>query len=89
MNKVLRNENSIIYKNEYQDFETGHFLSIMETQNFYIVHVVDSYYGSRFSISEHYQNCDIEITYSLSNGFHKTRKSPVFSGLFRQSETTY
>lgn len=68
MNKIYRNENSIIYKNEYFDTKTGDFLSILETQNFYIIQVVDSYYSNRFTIDEHYQNCDVEITYSLTNG---------------------
>ena len=68
MSNIYRNENSIIYKNEDRDFETGYFHSILETQNFFIVQTVDSYYGGRFCIPPHKQSCDLEITYSLTNG---------------------
>lgn len=67
MKKIYRNENSIILKNELQDFETGQLLSIAETQNFVIVQVADSLFSSRFCTPAHKQHCDLEITYSLAN----------------------
>ncbi len=67
MKKIYRNENSIILKNELQDFETGQLLSIAETQNFVIVQVADSLFSNHFCTSAHKQHCDLEITYSLTN----------------------
>ena len=68
MKNIYRNESSIIFKNEFQDFETGHLLSPVETQNFTIIQVADSYYGSHFCIPQHMQYCDLEITLAVSNG---------------------
>lgn len=68
MKNIYRNENSIIFKNEFQDFETGHLLSSVETQNYTIIQVADSYYGSKFCIPKHMQYCDLEITLAVSNG---------------------
>ncbi len=67
MKNIYRDKNSIIFKSEYQDFETGHLLSPVETQNFTIIQVADSYYEGSFCIPEHRQLCDLEITYSLSS----------------------
>ncbi len=66
MKHIYTNNSSIIFKNEFQDFETGRLLSPVETRNYTIVQVADSYYGSRFSIPAHPQYCDLEITFSLS-----------------------
>ncbi len=67
MKNIYRDKNSIVFKTEYQDFETGLLLSPVETRNFTIIQVADSYYSGAFSISPHRQLCDLEITYSLSN----------------------
>ena len=67
MKKIYRNENSIILKNELQDFDTGQLLSIAETQNFVIIQVADSFFSSHFNIPAHKQHCDLEITFSVSN----------------------
>lgn len=68
MKKIYRNENSIILKNELQDFETGQLLSIGETQNFVIIQIADSFFKNHFCTPAHKQYCDLEITYSLTNG---------------------
>ena len=68
MKNIYRNENSIIFKNDFLDFNTGVLLSPVETSNYVVLQVADSYYGSRFCLSEHKQQCDIEITYPLTNG---------------------
>lgn len=86
MKNIYRNESSIIFKNEFQDFETGHLLSPVETQNYTIIQVADSYYGSRFFIPKHMQYCDLEITLAVSNGlfsannnkWQKLKKHDVF-----------
>lgn len=67
MKKIQRNENSIILTNELQDFKTGRLLSIAETQNFVIIQVADSFFGGGFVTPAHTQECDLEITYSLTN----------------------
>ncbi len=68
MKKILRNESSIIFKDEFVDFETGKLLSPVETQNYTVIQVADSYYGSRFCIEKHRQHCDLELTFPLGNG---------------------
>lgn len=68
MKEICRNESSIIFKNEFQDFETGHLLSPVETPNYTIIQVADSYYGGRFCIAEHKQHCDMELTFAKNNG---------------------
>ena len=66
MKHIYTNKSSIVFKNEFQDFETGRLLSPIETRNYTVIQVADSYYGSRFSISAHPQYCDLEITFPLS-----------------------
>lgn len=68
MKKIFRNESSVIFKDEFLDFETGALLSPVETKNYTILQVADSFYGSRFCIPNHLQHCDLELTLSLGNG---------------------
>ena len=68
MKKILRNESYVIFKDEYVDSETGNFLSTVETRNYTIIQVADSYYGSHFYIEEHKQCCDLELTFPLGSG---------------------
>jgi len=68
MKKIVRNENSVIFTDDFVDFETGDLLSPIETQNYTIIQVADSYYGSHFCIDRHKQHCDLELTFSLGNG---------------------
>lgn len=67
MKKIYRNKDSIVFANELQDFESGRYLPIAETQNFVIIQVADSYFGNSFLTPDHRQECDLEITYSLTN----------------------
>ena len=68
MKKIVRNENSVIFTDDFVDFETGELLSPIETQNYTIIQVADSYYGSHFCIDKHKQHCDLELTFPLGNG---------------------
>ena len=68
MKNISRTQNSIIFKKEYWEPETGNLVSPIETPNYVIVQVADSYYSSRFCVSDHKQLCDLEITYPLTNG---------------------
>jgi len=87
MKNIYHNENSIIFKNDFFDFETGSLISPVETQNYFIVQVADSYYNSHFDIPNHLQHCDIEITFTLTNSilcatnngeFQKVNKHEVY-----------
>lgn len=66
MKNLHRNENSIIFQNQYFDPESGQLLSPLETQNYVIVQVADSYYKNAFVIEHHLQPCDLEITLPLA-----------------------
>lgn len=68
MKNIYKNENSIVFKNEYLNFETGETLSPVETQNYTVIQIADSYYSSSFRIEKHRQKCDLEITYPLNTG---------------------
>ena len=68
MKKIVRNESSVIFTDEFVDFETGELFSPIETQNYTIIQVADSYYGSHFCIDKHKQHCDLEVTFPLGNG---------------------
>ncbi len=64
METIYNNKNSIIFRKEYQDLKVG----FVETQNFVIIQVADSYYNSHFCIPSHEQCCQLEITFPLTNG---------------------
>lgn len=64
MKNVYNSKNSIIFRKEYEDFKTG----FIETQNFVIIQVTDSYYNSQFHILPHSQYCELEITFPLTSG---------------------
>lgn len=68
MKNIYRIENSIIFKKEFWEIGTGNLISPVETPNYTIVQIADSYYGSRFCVPNHRQICDLEITYPLTNG---------------------
>ena len=68
MKNIYRSKDAIIFKNEFQDFETGRLLSPVETAHYTVIQVADSYYGARFAISPHKQYCDLEVTLPLSGG---------------------
>ena len=68
MKSIYRNKHEIIFKNEYQDFETGRLLSPVETEHYTVIQVADSYYSRQFSIPPHHQYCDLEITLPLAGG---------------------
>lgn len=72
MKNLHKDENSIVFQNAFFDFETGKLLSPIKTQNFIIVQVAESFYRGEFDIGAHPQNCDLEITLSLTNGLYCT-----------------
>lgn len=67
MKKITKNPTGIIVENNFIDFSTAELLSPVNTQNYFIIQVADSYYSTRFNGSNHKQHCDIEITYTAYN----------------------
>lgn len=67
MNTTQKNEQTTIYKSHFWNYNTGP-AAPYETQNYTLVQVAESYYRNNFSIPEHKQCCDIEITHALTNG---------------------
>lgn len=73
MEKVINTGNSIVFQNAYFDFNSGEVLSPIQTENYFIMQVADSYYLNEFNISTHKQHFDLEITFAVTNGlFCKT-----------------
>lgn len=60
-------EKLIVFQNKFYYEESGRLIEPIETQNYQIIQIADSYYLSAFKIGEHKQFCDIEITYVLYN----------------------
>ncbi len=67
MSNVIKNKDWLVVQNSFFDFDTSTLLSNVETQNYQIIQVADSYYPSMCNISKHNQCCDLEITYVIYN----------------------
>lgn len=67
MKKIYLNDSSLIFQNAFFDISTGTLLSPIETQNYVIVQVAESYYNSSFRIDNHIQHCDLELTFPLTD----------------------
>lgn len=68
----------ITFQNVFFSFVDGKPLDPIETQNYRILQVADSYYLSDFSIGNHKQYCDVEITYVLyKHMLNKTADIPT------------
>lgn len=66
MKQIYQNENAVIFDNAFCDFRTGQLLEPIETQNYVIVQVAESYYRSHFHLDTHTQYCDLEITFPVT-----------------------
>ena len=67
MREIIKNERHLVVENRFFDFEKLVMLSPIETQNYQIIQVTDSYYTATCNIALHTQPCDLEITYMLYN----------------------
>ena len=67
MSNIIKNKDWLIVQNSFFNFETSTLLSPVETQNYQIIQVADSYYTSMCNIAKHDQVCDLEITYMIYN----------------------
>lgn len=68
MKYIIQNNDRRIFQNRFYDFETKALLSPIETQNYTIIQVAESYYTHDFFIDNHQQFCDLELTFSYING---------------------
>lgn len=68
MNTTHKKPNEITISNHFWDCSAGLPTAPVETQNYIIIQVAESYYKSHFSTPDHLQSCDLEITYALTNG---------------------
>lgn len=68
MKYLIKNHEQRIFQNRFYDYESGKLLSPVETQNYTVVQVAESYYIHDFLIGSHKQFCDLELTYSYMNG---------------------
>ena len=68
MKNFYKTQHSIIFQEDFCNWETGELLSPIETQNYTIVQVAELYYNNAFKINNHVQFCDLEITFPITNG---------------------
>lgn len=68
MKYIVQNQDQRIFQNRFYDFETEKLLSSIETQNYIIIQIAESYFTHGFSIDDHHQFCDLELTFSHVNG---------------------
>ena len=66
MKYIIKNHDQRIFQNRFFDFETKEPLSPIETQNYTIMQVAESNYTRGFSIDDHRQFCDLELTFSYT-----------------------
>ena len=68
MNTTHKKTNEITISNHFWDCSAGLPTAPVETQNYIIIQVAESYYKNHFSTPSHLQSCDLELTYALTNG---------------------
>lgn len=68
MNTTHKKTNEITISNHFWDCSAGLPTAPVETQNYIIIQVAESYYKNHFSTPGHLQSCDLELTYALTNG---------------------
>lgn len=66
MARIYKDKRSLIVQNAFLDFSTGELLSPIETAGYTVVQVAESYFIGGFSMHEHRQHCDLEITLPIT-----------------------
>lgn len=66
MARIYKDKRSLIVQNAFLDFKTGELRSPIETAGYTVVQVAESYFIGGFSMSEHRQHCDLEITLPIT-----------------------
>ena len=68
MKNFYKTQQSIVFQEDFCNWETGELVSPIETQNYTIIQVAELYYNNAFEKKEHVQFCDLEITFPITNG---------------------
>lgn len=68
MKNIEKSQDALIFQNKFYDSDTGKLLSPIELQNYTVIQVAESNYLKNFIIAPHFQYCDLEITFPLTNG---------------------
>lgn len=63
MGKYENIKDARIFQNIFFDMENGALMTPVQTQNYIVIQVADSYYLSDFEIKNHRQYCDLEVTF--------------------------
>lgn len=63
MGKYEHVKDARIFQNIFIDLENGALTTPVQTQNYTVIQVADSYYLSNFEIKNHRQYCDLEVTF--------------------------
>lgn len=63
---IYKDKRSLIVQNTFVDWKTGELLSPIETADFTVIQVAESYFIGGFETGEHRQLCDLELTVPLT-----------------------
>ena len=66
MAKIYKDNRSLIVQNNFVDWKTGELRSPIETPDFTVVQVAESYFIGGFETKDHIQLCDLELTIPLT-----------------------
>ena len=65
MGHIYKDKKSLIVQNNFVDWRTGELVSPVETADFTVVQVAESYFIGGFETKAHTQPCDVELTIPL------------------------
>lgn len=68
MKYTIAKDGAVVFQNIFFDIENGELCDPIETDNYRIVQVSDSYYTAGCDIPEHIQCCELEISYVTYGG---------------------
>lgn len=66
MAKIIKGKDCLIVQNAFVDWRSGTLISPIETENYTVVQVAESYFIGGFETHAHRQLCDLEITLPLT-----------------------
>ena len=66
MAHIYKDKSCLIVQNSFVDWTTGELISPIETADFTVIQVAESYFIGGFETSKHTQLCDLELTIPLT-----------------------
>ena len=81
---IYKDKRSLIVQNTFVDWKTGELLSPIETSDFTVIQVAESYFIGGFETGEHRQLCDLELTVPLTGAL--TSSADGFSERVEKNE---